>query len=152
MASLKVHYDIIESAEYDLEQATEALNKFMLRAQQQEYNSLFKKYNSIMSAPRAALWKNMPAHIRPPPDAILPRSQGAQPGTSSRMINSTARINNSVPTSFGQNFQGPMRRDWQPSWGEGTGVMTGVAEEEARAGYRNTILPTRRIQSTLCAR
>ena len=63
MASLKVHYDTIESAEYDLEQATEALNKFMLRAQQQEYNSLFKKYNSIMSAPRAALWKNMPAHV-----------------------------------------------------------------------------------------
>ena len=56
MTSLKVHYDIIESAEYDLEQATEALNKFMLRAQQ-EYNSLFKKYNSIMLAPRAALWK-----------------------------------------------------------------------------------------------
>ena len=70
MASLRVHYDTIESAEYDLEQATEALNRFMLRAQQQEYNSLFKKYNSIMSAPRAALWKNMPAHIRPPQDAI----------------------------------------------------------------------------------
>ena len=119
MASLKVHYDTIESAEYDLEQATEALNKFMLRAQQQEYNSLFKKYNSIMSAPRAALWKNMPAHVRPPPDAILQRSQGAQPGTSSRMNNSTARINNSVPTSFGENFQGPVRRDWQPSLGLG---------------------------------
>ena len=118
MASLKVHYDTIESAEYDLEQATEVLNKFMLRAQQQEYNSLFKKYNSIMLAPRAALWKNMFAHIRPPPDAILLRSQGAQPGTSSRMNNSTTRINNSVPTSFGQNFQGPVRRDWQPSWGQ----------------------------------
>ena len=63
MASLKVHYDTTESAEYDLEQATEALNKFMLRAEQQECNSLFKKYNSIMLAPRAALWKNMPAHI-----------------------------------------------------------------------------------------
>ena len=30
MASLKVYYDTIESAEYDLEQANEALNKFML--------------------------------------------------------------------------------------------------------------------------
>ena len=37
------------------------------------------------------------------------------------MINSTARINNSVPTSFGQNFQGPVRRDWQPSQGRGRG-------------------------------
>ena len=80
-----------------------------------------------MSAPRAALWKNMPAHMRPPPDAIPPRNQGAQPGTSSRMNNSTARINNSVPTSFGQNFQGPMRRDWQPSWeGRGRGHHRGV--------------------------
>ena len=33
------------------------------------------------------------------------------------MNNSTAIINNSVLTSFGQNFQGAMRRDWQPSWG-----------------------------------
>ena len=105
-----------------------------------------------MSAPRAALWKNMPAHIRPPPDAILPRSQGAQPGTSGRMNNSTARINNSVPTSFGQNFQGPVRRDWEPSQGEGAGVVAGAPEVEARAEYRNTILPTRRIQSTLCTR
>ena len=23
-----------------------------------------------MSAPKAALWKNLPAHVRPPPDAI----------------------------------------------------------------------------------
>ena len=122
MASLKVHYDTLESAEYDLGQATEALNKFMLRAQQQEYNSLFKKYNSIMSAPKAALWKNLPAHVRPPPDAIPQRSQGTQPGTSGRMNNSTARINsNSVPTSFGQNFQGPVRRDWQPSRGRARG-------------------------------
>ena len=121
MASLKVHYDTIESAEYDLGQATEALNKFMQRAQQQEYNSLLKKYNSIMSAPKVALWKNLPAHVRPPPDAIPQRSQGSQPGTSGRMNNSTARINNSAPTSFGQNFQGPVRRDWQPSRGRGRG-------------------------------
>ena len=126
MASLKVHYDTLESAEYDLGQATEALNKFMLRAQQQEYNSLFKKYNSIMSAPKAALWKNLPAHVRPPPDAIPQRSQGTQPGTSGRINNSTARINsNSVPTSFGQNFQGPVRRDWQPSRGRGRGCGRG---------------------------
>ena len=70
-----------------------------------------------MSATRAALCKNLPAHVRPPPDAIPLRSQGTQPGSSGRMNNSTARINNSVPTSFGQNFQGPVRRDWQPSRG-----------------------------------
>ena len=75
-----------------------------------------------MSAPKAALWKNLPAHVRPPPGAIPQRSQGSQPGTSGRMNNSTARINsNSVPTSFGQNFQGPVRRDWQPSQGRGRG-------------------------------
>ena len=49
--------------------------------------------------------------IRPPLDAIPQRSQGTQLGTSGRMDNSTARIN-SVPTSFRQNFQGPVRRDW----------------------------------------
>ena len=153
MASLRVHYDAVESAEYDLGRATEALNKFMLRAQQQEYNSLFKKYNSIMSAPKAALWKNLPAHIRPPLDAIPQRSQGTQPGTSGRMNNSTARIN-SVPTSFRQNFQGPVRRDWQPSRGRGRGRagVAGVAEAEAREEYRNTILPTRKTQSILCDR
>ena len=119
MASLHVHYDTIESAEYDLGQATDALNRFMSRAQQQEYNSLSKKYNSIMQAPRAALWKNLPNHIRSPPNAIPPHTQGPQPGTSSgRMTNSTARMNNSTaPNSFVQNFQGPVRRDWQLSRG-----------------------------------
>ena len=63
----------------------------------------------------------MPAHIRPPQNAIPLQSQGTQPGTSGRMNNSTARMNNSVTTSFGQNFQGPVRRDWQPSRGRDRG-------------------------------
>ena len=60
MASLRVHYDMIESSEYDLEQTTDALNHFMVRTQQQEHNSLPKKSNPIMQAPRATLWKNLP--------------------------------------------------------------------------------------------
>ena len=80
-----------------------------------------------MQAPRAALWKNLPNHIRPPPDAIPPGTKGPQPGTSSgRMTNSTARINNSTaPNSFGQNYQGPVRRDWQPSRGRVRGTWRG---------------------------
>ena len=54
MASLRVHYDSIESSEFNLEQATDALNRFMMRAQQQENNSLSKKFNSIMAALKAA--------------------------------------------------------------------------------------------------
>ena len=50
-----VHYDSIESSEFDLQQATDALNRFMMRAQQQENNSLSKKFNSIMAALKAAL-------------------------------------------------------------------------------------------------
>ena len=63
MASLSVHYDDINSTDYDLEQATSALNRFMLRAQRQEQNSMSKKYNSIMEALHAALWKNLPTHL-----------------------------------------------------------------------------------------
>ena len=129
MASLRVHYDSIESSEFDLEQATDALNQFMMRAQQQENNSLSKKYNSIKSAPKAALWKNMPSFVRPPPDAILPRNQENIPNSGARNINSVPRNApqpNSASTSYGQNynsqnFQGPVRRDWQPSWGGGRG-------------------------------
>ena len=129
MASLRVYYDSIESSEFDLEQATDALNRFMMRAQQQENNSLSKKYNSIMSAPKAALWKNMPSFVRPPPDTILPRNQGNNPNSGSRNINSVSRNvpqPSSASTSYGQNynsqnFQGPARRDWQPSWGGGRG-------------------------------
>ena len=65
MASLRVHYDDINSTDYDLEQATGALNRFMLRAQTQEQNSMMKKYNSIMEAPHAALWKNLPTNVTP---------------------------------------------------------------------------------------
>ena len=129
MASLRVHYDSIESSEFDLEQATDALNRFMMRAQQQENNSLSKKYNSIKSAPKAALWKNMPSFVRPPPDAIFPRNQENIPNSGARNINFVPRNApqpNSASTSYGQNynsqnFQGPVRRDWQPLWGGGRG-------------------------------
>ena len=150
MASLRVHYDSIESSEFDLEQATDALNRFMMRAQQQENNSLSKKYNSIMSAPKAALWKNMPSFVRPPPDAILPRNQGNIPNSGTRNINSVPRNTpqpNSATTSYGQNynsqnFQGPMRRDWGGvEWEEAE-----VGEAEARAEYRKEILLSRKIQ------
>ena len=78
-----------------------------------------------MSAPKAALWKNMPSFMRPPPDAILPRNQGNIPNSGARNIYSVprnARQPSSASTSYGQNynsqnFQGPARRDWQPSWG-----------------------------------
>ena len=73
-ASLRVHYDDINSTDYDLEQATSALNRFMLRAQTQEQNSMSKKYNSIMEAPHAALWKNLPAHATPPASAVPPKT------------------------------------------------------------------------------
>ena len=76
-----------------------------------------------MAAPKAALWKNMPSFVRPPPDAILPRNQGNILTSSTRNINSvprTAPQPSSAPTSYGQNynsqnFQAPARRDWQPS-------------------------------------
>ena len=116
MASLRVHYDSIESSEFDLEQATDALNQFTMRAQHQENNSLSKKFNSIMAAPKAAL----PSYVRPPPDTIPPRNQGKILTSSTRNMNSVSRNTpqpNSASTSYGQNynsyqnFQGPMRRD-----------------------------------------
>ena len=114
-----VHYDSIESSEFDLQQATDALNRFMMRAQQQENNSLSKKFNSIMAALKAALWKNMPSFVRPPLDAILPRNQGNIPISGTRNNNSVPRNApqlSSASTSYGQNynsqnFQGPARRD-----------------------------------------
>ena len=122
--SPRVHYDNIESSDYDLEQATEALNRFMMRAQTQEQNSLLKKYNSIMEAPRAALRKNLPPHVQPPADAIRPTcgTQGNFPSSSGRIMNSTTRNQIPVPgTSTGQNFGGPMGRNWQPPRGRGRG-------------------------------
>ena len=139
MASPRVHYDNIESSDYDLEQATEALNRFMMRAQTQEQNSLIKKYNSIMEAPRAALWKNLPPHAQPPADAIRPTcgSQGNFPVPSGRIINSTTR--NPVPgTSTGQNFGGPMGRNWQPPWGRGRGRGGFVLHTQNRVQKRNS--------------
>ena len=119
MASLRVHYDDINSTDYDLEQATGALNRFMLRAQTQEQSSMMKEYNSIMEAPHAALWKNLPSHVSPPASAMPPKPQVRMAGNSGRMTNSTTRTQNSVPsTSTGQNFQAPVRRGWQPSRGE----------------------------------
>ena len=118
MASLRVHYDDINSTDYDLEQATGALNRFMVRAQTQEQNSMMKKYNSIMEAPHATLWKNLPTHASPPASAIPPKPQSRIANNSGRMTASTARIQNSAPsTSTGQNFQPPVRRGWQPSRG-----------------------------------
>ena len=146
MASLRVHYDSIESSEFDLEQATDALNRFMMRAQQQENNSLSKKFNSIMAAPKAALWKNMPSFVRPPPDAILPRNQGNIPISGTRNNNSVPRNApqlSSVSTSYGQNynsqnFQGPARRDWQPLWGGRRRGRGGRGRGQGRIQKRNS--------------
>ena len=146
MASLRVHYDSIESSEFDLEQATDALNQFMMRAQQQENNSLSKKFNSIMAAPKAALWKNMPSFIRPPPDAILPRNQGNIPISGTRNHNSMPRNTpqpSSASTSYGQNynsqnFQGPTRRDWQPLWGGRGRGKGGRGRGQGRIQKRNS--------------
>ena len=146
MASLRVHYDSIESSEFDLEQATDALNRFMMRAQQQENNSLSKKFNSIMAALKAALWKNMPSFVRPPPDAILPRNQGNIPSSGTRNINSVSRNApqpGSASTSYGQNhnsqnFQGPTRRDWQPLQGGRGRGRGGRGRGQGRIQKRNS--------------
>ena len=146
MASLRVHYDSIESSEFDLEQATDALNRFMMRAQQQENNSLSKKFNSIMAALKAALWKNMPSFVRPPLDAILPRNQGNNPSSSTRNINSVSRNApqpSSASTSYGQNynsqnFQGPARRDWQPLQGRRGRGRDGRGRGQGRIQKRNS--------------
>ena len=145
MASLKVHYNSIESSEFDLEEATDALNRFMMRAQQ-ENNSLSKKFNSIMAAPKAALWKNMPSFVRPPPDAILPRNQGNILSSGTRNINSVSRNApqpNSASTSHGQNynsqnFQGPARRDWQPLRGGRGRGRGGRGRGQGRIQKRNS--------------
>ena len=146
MASLRVHYDSIESSEFDLEQATDALNQFMMRAQQQENNSLSKKFNSIMAALKAALWKNMPSFVRPPPDAILPRNQGNILTSGTRNINSVPRNApqlSSASTSYGQNynsqnFQGPTRRDWQPLRGGRGRGRGGRGRGQGRIQKRNS--------------
>ena len=146
MASLRVHYESIESSEFDLEQATYALNRFMMRAQQQENNSLSKKFNSIMAAPKAALWKNMPSFVRPPPDAILPRNQGNIPISGTRSNNSVPRNTpqrSSASTSCGQNynsqnFQGPARRDWQPLRGGRGRGRGGRGRGQGRIQKRNS--------------
>ena len=135
MASLRVHYDSIESSEFHLEQATDALNRFMMRAQQQENNSLSKKFNSIIAARKAALWKNMPSFVRPPPDLL---------GT--RNINSVSRNApqpSSALTSYGQNynsqnFQGPARRDWQPLQGGRGRGRGGRGRGQGRIQKRNS--------------
>ena len=51
-----------------------------------------KKYNSIIELPKAVLWKNLHAHVRPLRDTV---SQGSQVVTefSGRINNSTARNN-----------------------------------------------------------
>ena len=118
----------------------------MMRAQQQENNSLSKKYNSIMSAPKAALWKNMPSFVRPPPDAILPRNQGNIPNSGTRNINSMPRNTpqpSSASTSYGQNynsqnFQGPVRKDWQPSRGGRGRGRGGRGRGQGRIQKRNS--------------
>ena len=77
------------------------------------------------------------------------------PNSGTRNTNSVPRNNpqaNSATTSYGQNynsqnFQGPARRDWQPSRGDG-GVEeeeAEVVEAEARAEYRKEILLSRKI-------
>ena len=147
MASLKVHYDDINSTDYDLEQATGTLNRFMLRAQTQEQNSLLKKYNSIMEAPHATLWKNLPAYVTPPATAVPAKPQARINGNSGRMTNSTTRTQNSAPgTSTGQNFLPPVRRGWQPLRG---GAGRGRSSQNRIQKRNSTKDPKKTLHQTM---
>ena len=118
----------------------------MMRAQQQENNSLTKKFDSIMAVPKAALWKNFPSFVRPPPDAILPRNQGNILISGTRNVNSVPRNApqpSSASTSYGQNynsqnFQGPTRRDWQPLQGGRGRGRGGRGRGQGRIQKRNS--------------
>ena len=58
-----------------------------------------KKYNSIMDAPHAALWKKLPTHVSPPASAVPPKPQARIAGNFGRMTNTTTRTQNSVPST-----------------------------------------------------
>ena len=91
----------------------------MLRAQSQEQNFLLKEYNSIMEAPHAALWKNLPGHVSSPANAVPLKPQVRIAGNSGRMTNFTTRNQNSVPsTSAVQNFNPQERLVALMGWGK----------------------------------
>ena len=74
MASVRVHYESPAARSYNIQDAINSLATFMQRTKEVESAELSKKFNSIMLAPKAALWMKLPPQVVLPEDAIKPMS------------------------------------------------------------------------------
>ena len=74
MVSLRVHYESPAARSFNTQDAINSLTTFMQRAKEVESAEQSKKFNSIMLAPKAALWMKLPSQVVLPEDAIKPRN------------------------------------------------------------------------------
>ena len=74
MVSLRVHYESPAAHSFNIEDALNFLATFMQRAKEVESAELSKKFNSIILAPKAALWMKLPPQVTLPEDALKPRN------------------------------------------------------------------------------
>ena len=72
--SLRVHYESAAARSFNIQDAINSLATFMQRTKEVESAELSKKFNSIMLAPKAALWMKLPPQVVLPEDALKPRN------------------------------------------------------------------------------
>ena len=74
MVSLRIHYESQVAQSYNIEDALNSLATFMERAKEVKSAELSTKFNSIMLAPKTALWMKFPPQVVLPEDAVKPRN------------------------------------------------------------------------------
>ena len=112
MASLKVHYESPLANNYDIQDALNSLATFMQRTKETESSELNKKFNSVMLAPKAALWMKFPPQVNLPDNAIRPRKNNSA-GQKSNFIQNGQEQNQQGLQQAGRNAWGPSR-GWDP--------------------------------------
>ena len=70
---------------------TNSLATLLQHTKESEQADLTKKYNSIMLAPKAALWMGFLPQVQLPPDATCPMVRNQNPNSNQGRINSTLR-------------------------------------------------------------
>ena len=108
MVSLKVHYESPAAQGYNIEDALNSLVTFMQRAKEVESAEMSKKFNSVMLAPKAALWMKLPPQVLLLEDAIKPRTSNSA-GQKQAVTQGQERRD--------QGFQQACRNAWGPTRG-----------------------------------
>ena len=107
MPSLRVHYVSPVARNYNIDDALNSLATFMQRSKEVESAELNKKFNSIMLAPKAALWMKLPPQVTLPEDAVKPRKNNSAGQKPNAVIQGQERRD--------QGFQQAGRNAWGPT-------------------------------------